>query len=146
MKHLFRYNIILLFLAGLFFLPSKKSLAQQLVYRPKNPAFGGSPLNYQWLLSSANTQNLYKRSRSYGYQQDPLADFQQSLQRQVLSELTRKLINDKFGDDFNFDEESTLKFGEFNIDVNPGVDGVNIKIFDILTGKQTNITIPNVDG
>ena len=35
------------------------AFAQELVYRPKNPAFGGDTFNYQWLLSSAEAQNKF---------------------------------------------------------------------------------------
>ena len=34
--------------------------AQDFVYTPKNPAFGGNTFNYQWLLSSAQAQDTYK--------------------------------------------------------------------------------------
>ena len=123
-----------------------QSLGQELVYRPKNPAFGGNPLNYQWLMSSATQQNKYKGSQSFGFERDPLADFQESLQRQILSELTRNLVRDQFGSDFDLTQESSLEFGEFSIDINPGIDGVNIRIYNILTGDETNITIPNING
>jgi curli production assembly/transport component CsgF len=33
--------------------------AQDLVYRPRNPAFGGDTFNYQWLLNSAESQNTF---------------------------------------------------------------------------------------
>lgn len=117
--------------------------AQQLVYTPKNPAFGGNPINYSWMLNSANTQNQFEASRaSAGFQRDPLADFQGSLQRQVLSQLTRDIINDQFGGE-GITEESKFEFGEFTISVSPGIDGVQIIIQNILTGDETNITIPN---
>lgn len=118
-------------------------LAQNLVYQPKNPAFGGSPLNYQWLMSSAQTQNQYQESTDYGYYSDPLANFEQSLQRQILSELTRKLVTQKFGE-IDLNENSQFSFGEFSIDVVPGINGIDIRIFNTLTGEQTSITIPNM--
>ena len=34
--------------------------SQQLVYKPKNPNFGGDTFNYQWLLSSAESQNTFE--------------------------------------------------------------------------------------
>lgn len=117
--------------------------AQQLVYSPKNPAFGGNPMNYTWMLSSANSQNQFEASRSSsGFQRDPLADFESSLQRQVLSQLTRDIINNQFGEG-GVAEESNFEFGEFSISVSPGIDGVQITIQNILTGDETNITIPN---
>ena len=116
---------------------------QNLVYHPVNPAFGGSPLNYQWLMSSAQTQNQYQESRDYSYYSDPLANFEQSLQRQILSELTRKLVTQKFGE-IDLNENSQFSFGEFSINVVPGGNGIDIRIFNNLTGEQTSITIPNM--
>ena len=144
----FRYLFIITasFLLGLFFLSPSQALGQELVYRPKNPAFGGNPLNYQWLMSSANTQNQYQESGGYGFQRDPLADFQQSLQRQILSELTRNLVRDRFGDNFDLTQENNFEFGEFSINVTPGLEGVTIRIFNVLTGEETSITIPNING
>ena len=46
----------LITLVGL--LISMTSFSQDLVYKPKNPAFGGDTFNYNWLLSSAESQNL----------------------------------------------------------------------------------------
>jgi curli production assembly/transport component CsgF len=137
-------SIAVMLLAG-FFLQASGVMAQQLVYQPINPAFGGSPLNYQWMLSSANAQNLYKSS-GYSYSRDPFDDFQQSLQRQVLAELTRNLVRDRFGDNFDLTQDSRFEFGEFTIDITPGIDGVTVSIFNVLTGETTNITIPNING
>ncbi len=137
--------IVLVSCTMLFGVFATNTQAQQLIYRPTNPAFGGNPYNYQWMLSSANAQNLYKGSRSIGYQRDPLADFEESLQRQVLSQLTRNLVRDELGENLDLTKEHTLEFGEFSINVNPGYDGVKISIFNILTGEETNITIPNIN-
>jgi curli production assembly/transport component CsgF len=40
-------------------------------------------------------------------------------------------------------QESRFEFGEFTIDVIPGLNGVEIRIFNVLTGDETSITIPN---
>lgn len=119
----------------------EESSAQQMVYQPKNPAFGGNPMNYQWLMSSANSQNRFEPSRdAAGFQRDPLADFEQSLQRQILSQLTRDIVTQQFGE--GGVEEQRFEFGEFAIDVVPGMDGVQIVISNILTGDETSITVP----
>lgn len=136
---------VLLFAASLIvalFLNVSAATAQEMVYRPLNPAFGGNPGNYGWLLNSANTQNLHEETRDSGFQRDPLADFQNSLQRQVLSQLTRDIVRREFGEGEEL-EEQRFEFGEFNIEVNPGTDGVQIRIFNILTGDETSVTIPN---
>lgn len=120
--------------------------AQNFVYTPKNPAFGGNPINFQWLNSSANTQNEFSESGRSAFERDPLADFEQSLQRQVLSQITRNIVGNQLGLDSDFSEDSRFEFGEFTIEVTPGTDGVQIRIFNILTGDETNITIPNFGG
>lgn len=130
------------FLLVTFFVGISTASAQEMVYYPKNPAFGGNPGNYGWLLNSANTQNLHEESRQAGFQRDPLADFQNSLQRQVLSQLTRDIVRREFGDGEEL-QQQRFEFGEFSIEVNPGTDGVQISIFNILTGDETSVTIPN---
>ena len=130
-----------LFLLSALFGFTVSAFTQDLVYRPKNPAFGGNPANFSWLINSANTQNLFTEERSSRFQRDPLADFENSLKRQVLSQLTRDVVLSQFGD--GDVQESRFEFGEFTIDVIPGPNGVEIRIFNILTGDETSITIPN---
>ena len=118
--------------------------AQDFVYQPTNPAFGGSPYNYSWMLNSANQQNKFQGSGG-GFNRDPLQNFEESLQRQVLSQLTRQIIGDRFGGEGGIDlsERSNYEFGEFNISINPGADGVSINIQNILSGESTTVTIPS---
>ena len=121
-----------------------KSVGQDFVYQPKNPAFGGSPVNYQWLMSSASTQNKFKETQGFGMNDDPMANFHQNLQRQVLAELTQKIVRDKLGDDFDISQEQTLDFGKFSVDVIPSGDGASFRIFDTASGEETSINIPNL--
>ena len=123
--------------------PATDADAQQFVYEPINPAFGGNPMNYSWMINSANAQNQHETARDPRLIRDPLADFQESLQRQVLSQLTRDILRRQF--DFLDQElkESRFEFGEFTIEIMPGLDGVQLIIFNIITGDETRITIPN---
>jgi curli production assembly/transport component CsgF len=123
------------------FVSTGQASAQEFVYRPLNPAFGGNPGNYSWMLQSANAQNLYQAQAQDRFARDPLADFQQSLQRQVLSELTRQIVRIEFGEGELQDRR--FEFGEFSIEIFPGPDGVEIVIINILTGDQTSVNIPN---
>lgn len=141
MKKLLAYSsaiILFLFFAG----PTTAS-AQDFVYTPTNPAFGGSYLNYSWLLNSANAQNKYEDSGGFGFNRDPLADFQSSLQRQILSQLTRDIIQERFGD-VDLSQQNRFEFGEFSIDILPGPNGIEINIFNTSTGEATTVTIPNI--
>lgn len=128
-------------LAVMAFWASASAQAQDLVYRPKNPAFGGSPANHQWLMSSAKEQNAFEAS-SDPFQRDPLADFENSLQRQILSQLSRELVQERFGD-LNLQEQGRYDLGEFVVDVNPDLDGINIHVFNKVTGDESTITIPS---
>ena len=116
--------------------------AQQFVYTPKNPAFGGSPLNYSWLLSSAQAQNDLKDETTSRFTRDPLADFETSLQRQILNQLSRELIFNRFGD-LDLTQPGTFNLGDFQIEIVPGIDGVSVRVFNLLTGDETIVTVPN---
>jgi curli production assembly/transport component CsgF len=115
--------------------------AQEMVWRPTNPAFGGNPYNYQWMLSSAQAQNkLTETTDRDRFLRDPLADFQSSLQRQILNQLSRQLITQMYGEVGL--EEGRYEFGEFIIEVTPGAEGLEVHIFDVSTGGETSIIIP----
>lgn len=139
---MYRFCFVFLFgLLGLLLMPTTAS-AQDLVYRPKNPAFGGSPLNYQWLKGSAETQNAFKPDSRSPFGRDPLADFERTLQRQILNQLSRELIANRFGDDLDLTQEGLFDLGEFTVEIIPGLDGTVIRVFNELTGDETTVTIP----
>lgn len=118
--------------------------AQELVYQPTNPAFGGSPLNHQWLFNSAQTQNAFKPEGRSSFRRDPLANFESTLQRQILSQLSRELISNRFGSELDLTQEGLFDLGEFTVEVIPGLNGTAIRIFNELTGDETTVTIPNL--
>lgn len=120
----------------------QKGMGQDFVYNPINPAFGGAYYNYSWMMNSANTQNEYKETYDRFSREDPLADFENQLQRQVLSQLTREIVLERFGD-VNLQEENSFSFGEYNIQIRPGTNGISIGIMNELTGEETSVTIPN---
>ena len=126
------------------FLVSQVS-AQDLIYTPINPAFGGNTFNHQWLMNSAQAQNPYKEEDALDpLGSDPLADFQDRLNRQILNELSRSLVDNilgSTGEDGQF-QEGTFEIGDFIIEVTEGLNGVNITIFDLLSGGETSFFIP----
>jgi len=117
-------------------------LTQDLVYRPVNPAFGGDPFNYQWLMSSAQAQNDFTEESSSlsAFNQNPLDDFESSLNRQILSQLSRELVNDIFGEEGL--QDGTFEIGSFQIEILSGLDGVTVNIFDSANGGSTSIIVP----
>jgi curli production assembly/transport component CsgF len=117
------------------------SSAQELVWRPINPSFGGNPFNAEWLLSQAQTQDKLKDESSIDtYNRNPLDDFKESLNRQILSQISRQLVSSTFGEEGITDGHYEL--GDFAIDILSTGEGINISIFDFTTGGQTNILVP----
>ena len=117
--------------------------AGELVYTPINPSFGGSSFNAQWLMNQAQQQNTFTaptapESRFFG--RSPLENFQESLNRQILSRLASQITRNVFGETPL--EPGHFEIGTFSIDVSEGTDGIHITIFDSSTGGETNIVVP----
>lgn len=127
----------MIFLSGFFLAKS-----QQLVYKPINPAFGGDTFNYQWLLSSASAQNQFddKGSNSLTGNSGSLSNFTDSLNRQVLSELSRKLFQDQFGS--GGVQAGNYMFGSLYLQITNTAQGMMISILDTNTGEQSEIVVP----
>lgn len=118
---------------------------QQLIYRPVNPSFGGNTFNYAWMLSSAQAQDKLKdpsvqrSTMSTNTSQNTLNSFAESLQRQLLSRITTSLVNQQFGEEDI--KEGTYRFGDFQVDITNGTDGIIIRITDG-RGGETTVTVP----
>lgn len=123
----------------LFF--ASQLLAQDLVYKPKNPAFGGDTFNYNWLLSSAQVQDLYAEKRSALTTQKSSVDaFASNLNNLLLNQISRQLLTNQFGESGLQDGQYTL--GNFQVDVTTTLEGLTITIFDQSQGESTQIVIP----
>ena len=137
--------LFLLFFLTAGFLLVQPVAAQDFVYEPKNPAFGGNTFNYQWLQSSATAQNKLEDETDRFkdlLNNDPLKSFQERLNQQILNELSRRLISQQFGDSGL--KEGKFSIGDFEIDISSASDGVNVIVQDVVTGNQTSITIPKM--
>ena len=135
-------NILPLFI--LLFCLSANANGQDLVYKPKNPAFGGDTFNYNWLLASAQAQDLTVDNRdgqsSLGGGRNTADQFASSLNSLLLSQLSREIITNQFGEDGFTDGTYTL--GDFQVDIATTLEGLSITIFDQIQGEQTQIVIP----
>ena len=131
------------FLVMAFLFISLTAFSQDLVYKPKNPAFGGDTFNYQWLLSSAQAQDTFKDpdAQSTSYTRDPLADFEDNLNRQILYQLSRQLVTEQFGE--GTIQPGAYEVGSYQIEITDGSEGLNISIVDVETGTQTSVIVPN---
>ncbi|MBJ6107393.1 curli assembly protein CsgF [Hymenobacter sp. BT523] len=134
------FTLALLFL---LFASGQSARAQDFVYEPKNPSFGGgNTFNYAWLLSSAQAQNtIPDPAANSAAAQDPLASFASNLNQQVLAQLSNRLIASQFGQ--GAIRPGSYTVGNYQIQVTPGANGISVQVTDNSTGNQTTITIPN---
>ena len=141
MKHLFALLLALSLVAA----AAPTAAAQDFIYEPVNPSFGGNTFNYSSLLSSATAQdtNTDPKANQARAVEDPLTTFTASLNRQILGQLTDRFINDQFGRG-GVARAGNFAVGGFQIQVAPGANGVAIVITDPATGNQTTVTIPNL--
>ena len=121
-------------------LMSSYGFSQQLVYRPTNPAFGGDTFNYQWLLSSAETQNGFTDPNEENDEETELEQFQQNLNSQLLGTLSSNVFSAQLGDEL---KEGTFTVGDLALEIFQTGEGLVINILDTKTGEQTQIVVPN---
>ncbi len=120
---------------------SAQMFCQQLVYKPRNPNFGGDTFNYQWLLSSAEAQNTFEDPNATEREEESdLERFTDNLNSQLLNLVSRSLFSDQFGDGGL--TPGTYTFGSLSIEIFPSNEGLVITILDTDTGEQTQVIIP----
>lgn len=108
--------------------------AQELVYKPINPAFGGNPYNYSWLLESATIQKQYK--------EDPLVDFEDTLNRRILNTLASRIVDAAFGSYGDDLQGGQYQFGDYDITISTEGGGVSVDILDTGSGSSTTVSVP----
>ncbi len=119
------------------------AFAQQFSYKPVNPAFGGDTFNYNWLLSSATSQNGHKEETAVSTSQSALDQFGASLNQQVLSQISRSLLSQQLDGIGDFSQEGTFTFGTLNVEIFDSYEGLVINILDTSNGEETQVIVPN---
>jgi curli production assembly/transport component CsgF len=117
--------------------------SQQFVYKPVNPMFGGETFNYQMLLSSANAQNPFDNRDNSLLNlngSSSLDNFTESLNRQILSQLSQKIFQEQFGSGDL--KPGTYNFGSLYIEITNASGGLYVNILNTSTGEQSEIFIP----
>lgn len=110
----------------------------QLRWTPVNPWFGGNSYNGSWLLSQAQ---VHRPSPAKAKKvEDPIADFQKSLQRQIMSRLALRLVQGAFGD--SAITQGTYVIGEFQVTVQQEDDGITVNLVNAANGTSTTVSIP----
>jgi len=123
------------------FIFSGSAWAQELVYKPVNPSFGGDSFNSSHLLAIANAQNDYERPQEEASSQDELDRFIRSLQSRLLSSLSTQVANAIFGE--NAQDSGTIVFGGQTVEFVRTLEGIELTITNE-DGSQTVITIPTL--
>ncbi|PHR14823.1 MAG: curli assembly protein CsgF [Aequorivita sp.] len=131
-----------LFLLAIMLCMGTVGFAQQFTYVPLNPAFGGDTFNYNWLLSSANAQNKLAAPTNERDQLTDLEQFGDNLNKQLLSQISRQLLQQQLGG-LNFDQEGTFTYGTLNIEIFQSDEGLVINILDTSNGEETQVIVPN---
>ncbi|WP_333607993.1 curli assembly protein CsgF [Arsukibacterium sp.] len=111
--------------------------ATELVYTPINPSFGGNPLNGNFLLQKAQSQNANTPERPTLSFVDK---FREALERNIINSLTRRIADGDL-------VEGVYNTGEYLIEVTLAPDGsVIVNITNLNNGEVTIITIPVIGG
>jgi curli production assembly/transport component CsgF len=141
-------NIFLPVLFSLIFVSC--TWASELIYTPINPSFGGSPLNGNFLLGKAQSQNKHKAPTN---QKSYAEKFQESLERAYLNKMVREITDLSFNEacdaaDENcqpsiFDENSIFMSGDYEIQIiTSDTDSITVQITHNGTGEITIIEVP----
>lgn len=125
--------------AGVAMPLGSEAVAQDIVYQPVNPSFGGNPFNSNHLLGIANAQNDFTNpaSSSNSSQADIFA---RQLQSRLLSALSSQIVTAIFGD--NPQESGTISFGGQTVRFIRSLTEVTITIINDDTGEETVIVVP----
>lgn len=129
--------------------------AQDLVYTPVNPSFGGNPLNSAHLLGLANAQRDATASDADddssgggggggggGGSGDSDVDlFIRQLQGRLLSALASQVTEAIFGE--NPQDSGTIQFGGTTVEFDRTADAITLRITDE-NGTVTVITVPQL--
>lgn len=136
--------LCLLSIIGFLALPVS---ADELVYTPRNPSFGGSPLNGSYFLNKAKIQDphgfLDEDSAGSGYERPSDLDrFTSQLQSSVMHRLANRVVEQAFGENGD-----SLQGGEYtvgNMDIETTVEGeyVQVHITNITNGESTTVRVP----
>jgi curli production assembly/transport component CsgF len=126
---------------GLTFL-ANTAMATEIIYKPVNPSFGGSPLNGNYLLSNASAQDDNEKPGSRGSadlraQRSDLDQFNDLLQRSILNRIASTVTGSLVNTNGNL-IPGTVQTADFTItivDLGGGI--LEITTIDITTGQST---------
>lgn len=127
-------------LAMLSFLFAPLANAQQVIYTPVNPAFGGNPYNYNYLQGSADAQNQFKNKTQAQSKYDYNQQFIQQLETMLYSSLAQKVSSTITNCTSTCSGQISL--GDQKVAYSNDGKTITLTITDS-TGKITTVTVPS---
>jgi len=128
--------------------------AQDFVYTPTNPSFGGNPLNSSHLLGTASAQRQATARDADDDDDSPFAPsaarderdnvdlFVRQLEGRLFSALAGQVTEAIFGDDPQ--ESGSVTFGTTTIEFDRTAATIGLVITDTLDGTVTEIVVPQL--
>jgi len=119
--------------------------AQDLVYTPVNPSFGGNPFNSSHLLSIAEIhrpEEDRETSSLFGSSSLSQADrFTRQLESRILSQISFDIVDKIFNGEA---QTGTFQFDQTTLSFDRLLDGrIELVIVDATTGGSTTILVPS---
>jgi curli production assembly/transport component CsgF len=130
---------MLAYLVALICLTASPVRAQQVVYTPVNPAFGGSSFNYNYLQGTADAQNQFKNRPQATTKYDYNQQFIQQLQTMLYSSLAQKVASTI--SNCTTTCGGTISLGDQKVVYSSDGKTITLTITDA-TGKVTTISVP----
>lgn len=119
-------------------------LAQDFVYQPLNPSFGGSSFNSSHLLSIATIDRPDPPSSGGQFDEGNITQadlFAERLERAILGRLSNQITDAIFGEDA--DPNGEFEFGNTRVVFDTSLDGdIDLTIIDSLSQNETRIQVP----
>lgn len=132
MKKSLIFTMLILVYYGVLFLPCLAK-SSELIFQFTNPSFGGNPLNGNFLLQQAQSQNKFKEKVE---EQSLLNQLMPMYQAQYLS----KILEDAYkGEDI---QEGRYIIGGLIVDVTKASGKITLIVTDPATGQQSTFELP----
>jgi curli production assembly/transport component CsgF len=127
-------------IVGIAIVYPEPASAQELIYRPVNPSFGGNPFNTDYLMSTATAQ---RPERAAPPGSEPLTEgelFARQIQSRILSALSSSIVQAITGSEPGTSGEFTV--GDQTIRFERTLTEIRLFITDNATGRVTTIVVP----
>ena len=129
--------VFIFLLVALVALCTTNASAEELRYRPINPAFGGNPLNAGYLLQTAEAQ---KKFQAPDNRESPLERFSGTVQNAILSKVSQEIADSILGEDAR--NSGNFQLGELNVSFERQGDEVLIEVAEAGKTGSTEIRVP----